>query len=300
MCLELSAFGATQPEWFLKVTNSNVNVLTGFGESPKRQEAINIARKEIIETISVHIESEFKSYDDSNAVHESSSNISAISSLTLNGSNIIKIEKLDDVWYSKVEYLNIKGARALASCTKVEGEISYLNNTKFGKQMYNFLGYNASLNIYRQSNSYYISSNKDCSVMLSNNDVSDLLSRQDGDSRLVVPKVLHNGQRLIFKFSSHQKYRTLLTVEDTGKVGVIAHNVVTNSYPNNSKYIVVNNNTGHTINEMYILITSDKKIDVNFDKINEKVLDDSNFKMDELVEVLGNYNFTSKMVKIRK
>lgn len=295
---------ANQPEWWLNI--SKPNSIIGYGESKNRKDAIILAREEIVNTLSVNIVSDYSittRLNNDDYSHQSNSIVKSTSSLDLISSKLIKSININGVWYIAVEYSTLPTVYKLEK-TIVNGqsvEPSYLNFTNFGLKLYNILNYHIKLNIFRKDNLWYIQANDsiDSTIQLTENDLLELFLEKNRDN-LNIPNVLYHNDKLYFNFKSSKKYKTLLSLESDGRVGVIASNITNNYFPNNQT-MIINNFSNKTIYEMFILIDSDEKIDTyKFEKLHEEVLDSSNFKFDELIYILNEYNFSSILIKIKE
>lgn len=296
---------ANQPEWFLNI--SKPNTIIGYGQSKNRREAISFAREEIINTLSVNVESKISATTvvDSNGYKKHFKSYGKSSSkLTINDSVILKSVNSDGIWYVAVGYNTLPTVDKLSALIKngVPVKPSYLNFTKFGQQLKKILNYNVKLDIFRKDNGWYIQANNDISstVRLTDDDFLDLFAEKNYKA-IEVPSILHDGECFNIKLKSNSKYKTLLSVEKDGKVGLLTANNLNNYFPSKNQYMVMNNSENKTIYEMIVLIESNVKIDVHqFENVHETVLDNSNYKFAKLVYFLNKYNYSSKIVKVRK
>jgi len=271
--LVTSLFG--NPNWYRNIKSNNT--IIGFGEGKSKKESVDSARVEIAETIEVQVQStnDITTKDDKTSLNFK---INTQSKQDLINSKIIKIEKQNGIWYSAVEYSNLPSVMILSNKLKNMRKVknfkkSYLNYTKFGKQLKKLTGYDFKLDLYRYNNSWYIRSDS-VSVRLRDTEFFELFISKQTDNYFYVPYILHRNQTLFFEFDSKNKYRTLLCVESDGKVGIIAKNLTT------------------TVKLSATELNA-------FETINEKVLDDSNYKFDELINILNKYEYSSTQVKIR-
>ena len=288
-----------QPLWYFNLDKPNS--ILGYGSSSDKREAKAYAFEEISNSYNVRV------YSHSELVSNHGgttfrSNINIYGNNELIGTKVIKEEILDGVWYICVGYSTLNTVTKLSEkVVERDDAQGYLNTTPFGREMKELVGYNTEMKIFRLNNQWVLKANNATEV-LTQNDLYSLYSNTGNE--LQVNQIKFNKMDVIkFKIESPKKYTSLLYVDNKGRVGLIESNMVSASeYPRkrDNFRLRADNVTSKTIQEMYISIFSDTKLDLSvFEDIDFNELDSSNFKFTQLIGLLNRNSFSSKVIKIR-
>ncbi len=302
------------PEWFFKIKPKHKNELIGYGVAKTLSEAKKRAISDVTQKLYVSVKSstELSVSDHNGDISKSSSTfLSTSSNATLSGIEFIEYDYSDGKWYVASSYDNssieVQLKKLLKKDIVNEKQNSYLEKTSLIKKINSFIGYTLDYSVIRKDGLWQLNYS-DIYLPLNQDDFYDLFVNSNSNKiKITANKKRYNVNDMIyFKISKNKKgYVSVLYVEHNGKVGVLLANKKTNksfTFPDlNSKDIFnVVNPYKKTVQELYIAIYSNKKINLNkFEDVSQNTLDESNYNFDKLIFKLKSYDFSSYIIKIK-
>lgn len=312
--LLISILHAT-PDWFYNLKSTHNNELIGYGIDDTLSKAKQNASISIAETISIKIQSSVNS-SKSNINGKYNKNFStkmkSESKAILTGIEVLKSEQLLGKWYVAVKYdnstLEEKIKKLLSNKLKDENQNLYLKDTLLIKNLNNEVEKRINYKLIRKNNLWQIQY-KDITLPITQNNLYNLfLNKQNKAISIKANKKNFKQNNKIHFNIKHNKpgYISILYVEHNGKVGVIQSNYKSKksfTYPDkkNKDTFTISNPYKQPIQEMYIAIYSDTKIDLGlFERVSDDLLDTSNFNFDKLIDILSKVEFSSYVIKIKE
>lgn len=311
-----SVLTATPPEWFHKLHHNEFEII-GYGSSKNLEEARNIAKKEIANSIQTLIKTETISQtkEKNNKVNENiETYIEVKTNVVLSDLINLKEEQINKIWFVAFKYFNLPLEKKFAS--KISEQISnekqnkYLRKTPLFKSLNNELKYQLDIKLKRKDNLWYLSYNK-IMLPLSPNDFekffissqSDIVQINSSPSRL-----LYEGDVFHFNIlASENGYISIINVYENGVCFVISSNqkiksnkIITIPDEFSDKELVAGlfNENQNTF-DLYIALFSKEKINLSrFQKANDTIkTGEYYFKFDEILEMMNYYEFSTVLIR---
>ena len=301
------------PQWFHGIKHKNYELIA-YGVDKELSIARDIAKSELSKQIKVNISSNTninKSIENGTYDKSVKNNISTSSNATLQGIKILKEVKEDNMWYVSVIYDNrtllqkIKAKQQYINPSKQED--NYLTNTPLVKSIFKILGFKTNINLIRKNNSWYLNIsdnlfllNRDNFIKLFANTKNEYISFSTNKNIYKYPDSIQ------FKVNTKKSgYVSILYSDENGKVGVILNNMKIDKsiiYPkdNSEDKLIAYNPTKNTLQELYIAVYSNNKIDLSlFENISDTLLDESSYNFDNLLDKINNNKISGLKLKIK-
>ena len=305
---------SAEPSWLYTIKPTNENEIIGYGMAISLSEAKKVAMSDIVKSISIKIQSSAnisKSTIDGIFNTNISTNLQTKSAATLNGIKFIKTEQINGLWYVSAKYnnspLELRLKDLLPLNISKAKQNNYLQNTRLFKKINKEIGLNLDYQIIRKDNLWQIKYN-DILLPINQDNFYNLFSNcRENNLFLKANKTIYKeNDEMYFNIHNLQDgYISILYVEHNGKVGVLLANKSSNKsfiYPNfeSEETFKIVNPYNKPIQELYIAIYSKDKIDLSeFENINDKLLDESNYNSHILLNKLNNYYFSTYVIKIK-
>jgi hypothetical protein len=312
LAISFSTIVFATPSWMFTLEHENYEVV-GYGMAKSVNEAKQNAVTDIAQSIQVRIDSSIKiSENEKNGeIYKNTSVDSSMQTkVVLSGVKYRKIEKENGLWYVAAEYDNspieLKFKRVCPKILKDEKQNRYLKNTALIKQLNTEIKFTLNYKLIRKDSLWQLKY-KEILLPLNQENFYKLFSSQSMEKISIRANKKIYSQNDEMYFSIKQKvsgFVSIVYVEHNGKVGVLLANKKSESgftFPEtkSEENFKIVNPYGKTIRELYVVLYSEKEIDLTgFEIITQNLLDESNYNFDELIILMKKYNFSSYKIKI--
>jgi hypothetical protein len=304
---------STPPKWF---KNQNLHhtksQIIGYGQSKEYSEALQIAKTQISKMLQTNIDSTVI-IDKSSSANDYEKNVSErikeTSSVRLNALEIIKKERIGNMWFVAIVYDNLPLFLKITNSTHPKNENfnhPYLSKTKLFKSLKGHFGFYPKANIYTQNGQYYIAIDNQ-QFLISQQEFMELFiintthnisielkdSLRDGEAYFITTKFREFG------------FASLFLVASSGTVVTMFKNIelvdASFTYPNKKEYDGLRAKIEGNIKqskEMYIALLCQQKEDLGlFNQVTTKLEKDS-FRFGDLVDLMERCAFSTKVFTI--
>lgn len=281
------------PTWYRSLDRDFTTF--GYGQDHTRTKALAKAKADLSEQFSLRVRSSMYSHENANGSSHSNK-ITSSSNFVFTGVKVTRIECANDSCYAAVEYSTASLARKMFNKldSRIKVSPTYLNKTPFGQELNNFIGYDISLKLIQKDENWYIT-HGNVSIYVPKKELVQFMLDKNNIS---MNHILRHHDRVNFSWDRNFEYQTLISVDYQGRIGIVENTISTDHYPDNGHYIQAEAEY-KTIYEMVILIESPQPIELRFEELGEKVLDDDNLLLDDLIDILDQYDYKSTVYKIK-
>lgn len=303
---------ANKPTWFYNIKDQN-NRIIGYGVSENLYEAKKYAIDEISKKINLNIDSTTNiSKSINNKIYEKNinSNIDIKSKNSLNNINFFKIEQVDKFWYVAAYYkkdlIFDRVKHNLSSYTQEESiKSNFLKHSPLVNSLNKYTNKSIDYKLFYKDNLWYLKY-KEFSEILTQDDFYELFYNLDSEEFLFQTnkKSFDSGDYLQFSINSKTPgYFTLFDIDYSGNVGIVLSNKFIKSTfdsQNKDDFTIVNREN-HPIKELFILVKTTTPLKLyEFEKIQDKFLDENSRKFHKLIDYINDKLFISKVIHISK
>jgi len=301
---------STTPNWY---ENRDIHKesfeIIGYGFGKDQNEAKENARKDIVEQISINIQSENIKIEKrvGKKFETSFSNISTQKIyLTLSNLEIIKISKNRKFFALKYSNLPFE-TKFLKKIGKYSCgfQNSFLKNTKFGKLAIQENSCLPKISVFQNGNSLFLNSG----------DISELFSLSNlffdkTDSQIVldIPKFIKEREEFDIQFSTYKKgFVNILLITDKGEVFEVLSNHFSENIEKtsvgrilNKKFFGIVENGKNSEKSMFIAIFSEQSLEDSFLKIRDENQKYQEINFSKFLELFqdSRFHFSGKIVTI--
>jgi len=307
------------PNWYLHIPTKHSYEIIGYGSGKTINKAKENARIDIskqIYTNIIGISQKTAIKKDNTSYYKFERKVVEQTDVIINDTNILKYfeDKINHKFYIAVSYFNLPYEKRFAkklNIHKCHNEIQnkYLAKTLLLQKINQELNCQLDIKLVNQNSRWYLSY-KDTLEILSNYDFEQLFISVKNNKIDFVSSSdkLKDKQEFFFNIKSKKDgFISLVVVYENGTVAVIKANkkikkMTTNQIPSKKslKYLragLLKENT--PTYDLYFLIYSNNKIDFSrFVDVNENIITDKkNYKFDEFLTFIDDFDFSSKLIK---
>ena len=303
---------ASSPRWFETQNLSHTPTqLVGYGQAKTIEEAKQNAKKEIAEMLQLDIDSTL-SIRKSNSKNIYDKNITQAivtkSSVRLNGLDILKQEKVNNIWFVAILHENLPLFKKIINITSPKREVShsYLNKTKLFKRLKNYFGFYPSATLYNQNGQYYISFDNH-QFLISEQEFMGLFINSDSYNIEINFKEIVKENEAYFITTKFKKrgFASLFLVAQKGTVVTLFKNIEVVdeifTYPNRKEFdgLKAKIEDGSKQNkDMFVALLCDKKEDIGLFNQLSTELEENSFRFGDLVDLMDKCTFSTRILTI--
>jgi len=301
------------PRWFsgknLKHTKTEI---IGYAKAEELTIAKQIAMRNIAEMLQVDVTSIFdmetKSSKDSYN-RRSSSKINTSSRVRLNDLRVIKVEKLNNMWFVAVAYNNLSLLQKIVNSIQPKRESftnPYLKQTRLFQALKEQFGFYPKAKIYAQNGQYYIAIDNQ-QFLISQQEFVELFTNQEHQNiKIKLKDRLHNNELYFIETAFKEfGFASLFLVYENGVVVNMFKNIelvdATFTYPDKKKYdglrAEVEDGTIQS-RDIFVALVCKQKEDIELFNQISTTLEKDSFRFGNLLDLMGKCTFATKIVTI--